>query len=76
MIHGRRGIYFSEIVGHVWLTGDNFNNSLDSRKYGAIPEGLIVGRVFCKLRPQFPFVFKIEDRKVHSPSSNSDDEEK
>ncbi|KAJ2361861.1 hypothetical protein H4S02_011537 [Coemansia sp. RSA 2611] len=31
--------------GHVWLQGDNFNNSTDSRVYGPIPLGLLHGRV-------------------------------
>ena len=27
--------------GHVWVEGDNWNNSLDSNKYGAVPTGLV-----------------------------------
>ncbi|XP_028396131.1 mitochondrial inner membrane protease subunit 1-like [Dendronephthya gigantea] len=37
--------------GHVWLTGDNTNNSVDSRTYGPVPCGLILGRVCYKLYP-------------------------
>lgn len=43
---------FSEVIviprGHVWLAGDNTNNSTDSRQYGPVPTGLIQGRVFAK----------------------------
>ncbi|OQR66972.1 mitochondrial inner membrane protease subunit 1-like [Tropilaelaps mercedesae] len=35
--------------GSVWLQGDNFEDSTDSRSYGAVPKGLIVGRAFFKL---------------------------
>jgi signal peptidase I len=37
--------------GHVWVQGDNQNNSNDSRSYGYIPMGLITGRVFLKFSP-------------------------
>mmetsp|Transcript_1650 Transcript_1650/g.3955 ORF Transcript_1650/g.3955 Transcript_1650/m.3955 type:complete len:193 (-) Transcript_1650:353-931(-) len=37
--------------GHVWLQGDNLHNSTDSRTYGAVPIGLVRGRVFCKIWP-------------------------
>jgi len=29
--------------GHCWVEGDNWNNSVDSNKYGPIPKGLIFG---------------------------------
>lgn len=35
--------------GHVWLEGDNLSNSYDSRYYGAVPIGLVTGRVFLKI---------------------------
>ncbi|KAG7188917.1 hypothetical protein KM043_008518 [Ampulex compressa] len=38
-------------VGHVWLQGDNTNNSLDSRLFGPVPLGLLRGRVFFKILP-------------------------
>ena len=41
--------------GHCWLLGDNAANSLDSRKYGFVSEGLIRGRVLYKLRLSPPF---------------------
>ncbi|XP_024879942.1 mitochondrial inner membrane protease subunit 1-like isoform X1 [Temnothorax curvispinosus] len=37
--------------GHVWLEGDNRNNSIDSRVYGPIPQGLLRGRALCKILP-------------------------
>lgn len=43
----------SQVVprGHVWLEGDNTNNSKDSRIYGPVPQGLIRGRVVCRIWP-------------------------
>lgn len=38
-------------VGHVWLEGDNSNNSSDSRMYGPVPQGLLRGRAMCKVWP-------------------------
>ncbi|XP_065645932.1 mitochondrial inner membrane protease subunit 1 isoform X2 [Hydra vulgaris] len=35
--------------GHVWLLGDNSNNSTDSRTYGPVPLALIRGRVCFKI---------------------------
>ncbi|XP_043250565.1 mitochondrial inner membrane protease subunit 1 [Colletes gigas] len=37
--------------GHVWLEGDNKNNSTDSRVYGPVPQGLLRGRALCKILP-------------------------
>lgn len=37
--------------GHVWLEGDNSENSLDSRNYGPVPAGLIVSRAIVRLWP-------------------------
>ena len=38
--------------GHVWLLGDNAQNSTDSRVYGPVPYVMVKGRVFCRI---FPF---------------------
>ncbi|XP_030750573.1 mitochondrial inner membrane protease subunit 1 [Sitophilus oryzae] len=38
-------------IGHVWLQGDNKNNSTDSRSYGPVPLGLIRSRAVCKVWP-------------------------
>ncbi|KAL7642507.1 UNVERIFIED_CONTAM: hypothetical protein RMT77_007068 [Armadillidium vulgare] len=50
---------WSEVVprGHVWLEGDNKHNSTDSRKFGAIPQGLIRGRVIFRIWPLSEFGF-------------------
>lgn len=42
--------------GHVWLEGDNSENSIDSRTYGPVPMGLIQSRAACRLYPE-PEVF-------------------
>ncbi|KAJ3307633.1 hypothetical protein HDU76_004475 [Blyttiomyces sp. JEL0837] len=42
--------------GHVWLQGDNMTNSTDSRAYGPVPMGLLRGKVFCKLFPEFAII--------------------
>lgn len=49
--------------GHVWIEGDNHNNSWDSRAYGPIPQGLIMSRAICKLWPLSEFkVYGREER--------------
>lgn len=42
--------------GQVWLLGDNQQNSLDSRSYGPVPLGLVVGRAFFKFGLNNPFL--------------------
>jgi inner membrane protease subunit 1 len=37
--------------GHVWLEGDNPENSHDSRHYGPVPIGLLEGTVFVRIWP-------------------------
>ena len=37
--------------GHLWLQGDNKDNSTDSRDYGPVPYGMLRGKVFLKLWP-------------------------
>ncbi|XP_005661105.1 mitochondrial inner membrane protease subunit 1 isoform X2 [Sus scrofa] len=44
-------------TGHVWLEGDNLQNSTDSRYYGPVPYGLIRGRIFFKIWPLSDFGF-------------------
>jgi inner membrane protease subunit 1 len=36
---------------HVWLEGDNKNNSYDSRNHGPVPIGLVKARVVSSLYP-------------------------
>jgi mitochondrial inner membrane protease subunit 1 len=42
---GDYGTYITVPKGHCWVTGDNLDMSLDSRSYGALPLGLIKGKV-------------------------------
>lgn len=42
--------------GHLWLEGDNSENSIDSRTYGPVPMGLIQSRAAFRLYPE-PAVF-------------------
>ncbi|GKY97988.1 hypothetical protein MPSEU_000756900 [Mayamaea pseudoterrestris] len=37
--------------GHLWVEGDNPNNSSDSRAYGPVPASLVIGRVLLRLWP-------------------------
>lgn len=37
--------------GHVWVMGDNRNNSFDSRRFGWVPLDDVVGRAFLRLWP-------------------------
>ncbi|GMP73903.1 hypothetical protein CsSME_00031493 [Camellia sinensis var. sinensis] len=41
--------------GHVWIEGDNIYASNDSRKFGAVPYGLIQSRVFWRVWPPKDF---------------------
>ncbi|KAJ2363743.1 hypothetical protein H4S01_004141, partial [Coemansia sp. RSA 2610] len=38
--------------GHVWLQGDNYTNSTDSRVYGPVPLALLRGRVLARVWPE------------------------
>ncbi|CAN0292674.1 unnamed protein product, partial [Discosporangium mesarthrocarpum] len=37
--------------GHIWLEGDNPSNSIDSRRYGSVPQALVLGKVALRLYP-------------------------
>ncbi|KAJ1300763.1 hypothetical protein OPQ81_002407 [Rhizoctonia solani] len=37
--------------GHIWLQGDNYSNSRDSRVYGPVPMGLVRARVLARVWP-------------------------
>ena len=41
--------------GHVWLAGDNRENSEDSRSYGSVPQALVEGIVSVRLWPYRDF---------------------
>lgn len=42
--------------GHLWLEGDNSENSIDSRTYGPVPMGLVQSRAAARLYPD-PILF-------------------
>ncbi|KAL0273300.1 UNVERIFIED_CONTAM: hypothetical protein PYX00_006002 [Menopon gallinae] len=39
--------------GKIWLEGDNYEHSNDSRVFGPVPKGLIIGKVTRTLWPHF-----------------------
>ncbi|SCU89305.1 LAMI_0D13080g1_1 [Lachancea mirantina] len=41
--------------GHVWVTGDNLSQSLDSRTYNSLPMGLIKGKIVAANDLNEPF---------------------
>eukprot|EP01025_Chloroclados_australasicus_P008626 TRINITY_DN13120_c0_g1_i1.p2 TRINITY_DN13120_c0_g1~~TRINITY_DN13120_c0_g1_i1.p2 ORF type:complete len:223 (-),score=7.97 TRINITY_DN13120_c0_g1_i1:329-997(-) len=43
--------------GRMWLQGDNFQNSTDSREYGPVPKALVCGKIIFKLWPLRLFGF-------------------
>jgi signal peptidase I len=54
----KQGFLSQQMVprGHVWLQGDNVNDSKDSRDFGAVPIGLILGKVIFKVYQYFNFI--------------------
>ncbi|XP_032220607.1 mitochondrial inner membrane protease subunit 1 isoform X1 [Nematostella vectensis] len=54
--------YLKVPKGHIWLLGDNQENSTDSRDYGPVPYGLVRGRVCYKVWPLSEF------GKIKSPA--------
>ena len=48
---GGRGRYVQVPMGHCWLSGDNARHSRDSRHYGAVPLGLVTGKVTYRIWP-------------------------
>ena len=36
--------------GHVWVQGDNYANSTDSRRFGPLPLALVRGRIIARVR--------------------------
>ncbi|KAH9601956.1 hypothetical protein KSS87_017374 [Heliosperma pusillum] len=41
--------------GHVWIQGDNINDSRDSRAFGPVPYGLLYGKVFWRVSEKNDF---------------------
>ncbi|CAM9460666.1 unnamed protein product [Ectocarpus sp. 12 AP-2014] len=59
-VHNSQGIEKrSEVVpeGHVWLAGDNVDNSKDSRNFGSVPQALVLGTVLLRVWPIKDFGF-------------------
>lgn len=56
--------------GHVWLAGDNPDNSTDSRRYGPVPIGLLKGRIMFKLQSRYPF-YSIVGPKIEGTLTES-----
>jgi len=54
--------------GHVWLEGDNAQDSTDSRAYGAVPTALVRGRVFARVWP--PGAAALFDARAPRPRAN------
>ncbi|XP_050235220.1 mitochondrial inner membrane protease subunit 1-like [Mercurialis annua] len=42
-------------MGHIWIEGDNVYDSHDSRKFGAVPYGLLQAKVFLRVWPPKDF---------------------
>lgn len=38
-------------MGHIWVAGDNVDWTRDSRHYGAMPMGLVKGKVVARILP-------------------------
>uniref|UniRef100_A0A1Q3F9C4 Mitochondrial inner membrane protease subunit n=1 Tax=Culex tarsalis TaxID=7177 RepID=A0A1Q3F9C4_CULTA len=41
--------------GHLWIEGDNVQNSSDSRNYGPVPIGLVKSKAICRIWPVTQF---------------------
>ena len=54
--------------GHVWLEGDNAQDSTDSRMYGPVPTALVRGRVVARVWPLS--TFKLFDSTHPRPIAN------
>jgi signal peptidase I len=52
--HAIDGVYFGPVRvprGSLFAMGDNRGDSLDSRQFGAVPEGRVIGRVVARVWP-------------------------
>lgn len=68
--HCKNKLGMKEVIvplGHVWIEGDNRENSGDSRYYGSIPQGLIMSRVVARIWP-------LTEMKMLGIGSNSESE--
>jgi len=53
--HSENSVKFRIPAGHCWVEGDNWNNSVDSNKYGPISTGLIFGVASHQILPLIKF---------------------
>ena len=71
---------FNVPQGHVWLLGDNPSNSRDSRHYGPVPMGLIIGKAVFRFNIRtwsFSFIDDWKDKRDdESKDRGKDDESK
>lgn len=51
-----KGRKFEIPEGYIWIQGDNPYNSTDSRDYGPIPSGLVLGKLIYTVRSEWPFL--------------------
>lgn len=70
----KRKFNMKEVVvppGHIWIEGDNLDNSGDSRYYGSIPQGLVLSRVVARIWPPGDCRLFLGDSSMSSlPESN------
>ncbi|KAL1537661.1 Mitochondrial ATP-independent inner membrane protease subunit 1a [Salvia divinorum] len=58
LVDSGRSVRSNSVVvpkGHVWIQGDNIYASNDSRHFGPVPYGLVLGKVFCRVWPPEEF---------------------
>jgi hypothetical protein len=68
---------FSVPQGHVWLLGDNPNHSRDSRHYGPVPSGLIIGKAVFRFNIRtWSFSFIDDWKDGRGGDSGKEDESK
>lgn len=59
--------------GHVWLEGDNPENSMDSRNYGPVPAALVQGRVVGRVWPPWRSFSLATTRPRRAPPAKPSD---
>jgi len=60
--------------GHVWLEGDNPADSFDSRKYGPVPLGLVLSKIFVRIWPLNRLGYLREASRKPLPGEDFDDD--
>ena len=57
--------------GHLWLEGDNKNDSTDSRDYGPVSQGLVRGRALFRIWPLNSLQWLTSDEKINHVASDN-----